>query len=126
MHSLTNSWAGYISLIAFFLAYTLVVFEEKIHLKKSKPVVLIGCFMWFIIGIHEVQVGNSEHSHEYVKHLIAEIGELFFFLLVAMTYINTLEERNVFSSLRSWLLRKGLGFRPLYWATGLINGSSSL
>ena len=35
-----------------------------------------------------------------------------------MTYINTLEERNVFRCLRSWLLNKGLGFRQLYWATG--------
>ena len=37
-----------------------------------------------------------------------------------MTYINTLEERNVFKSLRSWLLKKGLGFKKLFWATGLI------
>ena len=116
MASLTNSWAGYISLLAFVGAYTLVILEEKIHLKKSKPVVLIGCFMWFIIGIYEM--GHDSHAHDFLKHLIAEIGELFFFLLVAMTYINTLEERNVFRCLRSWLLNKGLGFRQLYWATG--------
>lgn len=120
MSEIGNSWAGYLALIGFFLAYLLVVFEEKIHLKKSKPVVLIGCLMWCFIGIYEAGHGGSEHAHEHIKELIAEIGELFFFLLVAMTYVNTLEERNVFRSLRSWLLRKGLGFRALYWATGLI------
>jgi len=120
MHSLTSSWAGYIALSIFVLAYLLVVFEEKFHLKKSKPVVFAGCFMWFIIGIYEQSHGNSEKAHEHLQHLISEIGGLFFFLLVAMTYINTLEERNVFRSLRSWLLRKGLGFRSMYWATGLI------
>lgn len=104
MYSLTDSWVGYISLSAFIIAYTLVIFEEKIHLKKSKPVLLIGCFMWFVIGIYESNHGNSEHTHEYIKHLIAEIRELFFFLLVAMTYINALEERDVFRSLRCWLL----------------------
>ena len=31
-----------------------------------------------------------------------------------------MEERDVFRSLRCWLLRKGLGFRPLFWATGTI------
>ncbi len=119
MENLANTWAGYLSLICFLLAYTLVIFEEKIHMRKSKPVVLIGCVMWAIIGIYEAGHGGG-HAHDHVKELIAEIGELFFFLLVAMTYINTLDERNVFQCLRSWLLRKGLGFRKLFWATGII------
>ena len=117
MHSLTVAWVGYVSLICFCLAYTLVIFEEKIHMRKSKPVILIGCFMWGLIGIYEAQHGGG-HAHDYVKELIAEIGELFFFLLVAMTYINTLDERNVFKALRVWLLKKGLGFKKLFWATG--------
>ncbi|MDC0206842.1 sodium:proton antiporter NhaD [Nitrospinae bacterium] len=119
MHSLTVTWVGYVSLISFCLAYTLVIFEEQIHMRKSKPVVLIGCFMWGLIGLYEAQHGGG-HAHDYVKELIAEIGELFFFLLVAMTYINTMEERNVFKVLRAWLLQKGLGFKKLFWATGLI------
>jgi len=75
--------------------------------------------MWGIIGIYEAGHGGG-HAHDHVKELIAEIGELFFFLLVAMTYINTLDERNVFKCLRSWLLSRGLGFRKLFWATGII------
>ena len=117
MHNLTDSWAGYACLIGFLLAYTLVILEEKIHMRKSKPVILMGCIMWFMIGIYESSHGGG-HSHDFVKELIAEIGELFFFLLVAMTYINALDERNVFKYLRAWLLRKGLGFRQLFWATG--------
>ena len=119
MHSLTVTWVGYLSLICFCLAYTMVIFEEQIHMRKSKPVILIGCFMWALIGIYEAQHGGG-HAHDHVKELIAEIGELFFFLLVAMTYINTLDERNVFKVLRSWLLKKGLGFKKLFWATGAI------
>lgn len=123
MHSLTVTWVGYVSLICFCLAYTLVIFEEQIHMRKSKPVVLIGCFMWALIGIYEAQHGSHDpqhNAHHFVKELIAEIGELFFFLLVAMTYINTLDERNVFKCLRAWLLKKGLGFKKLFWATGII------
>ncbi|KMP10289.1 sodium:proton antiporter [Candidatus Nitromaritima sp. SCGC AAA799-A02] len=119
MENLADTWAGYLSLVCFVLAYTLVVFEEKIHMRKSKPVILIGCIMWAIIGIYEAGHGGG-HAHDHVKELIAEIGELFFFLLVAMTYINTLDERNVFQALRAWLLKKGLGFRKLFWATGFI------
>ena len=119
MGNLANTWVGYLALVSFLLAYTLVVFEEKIHMRKSKPVVLIGCIMWGMIGIYEAIHGGG-HAHDYVKELIAEIGELFFFLLVAMTYINTLDERNVFKSLRCWLLNRGYGFKKLFWATGII------
>ena len=96
-------------------------------MRKSKPVIFAGCFMWLLIGIYEFQHGHGDgQAHDYVKHLIAEIGELFFFLLAAMTYIDTLAERNVFNALRSWLLRKGLGFRSLFWATGTITFFLSL
>ncbi|MBC8287049.1 MAG: sodium:proton antiporter NhaD [Nitrospinae bacterium] len=114
---LNSSWAGISALLIFLIAYTFVIFEEKTHLRKSKPVVVGGCLMWMLVGIFEAGHGTP-HSHHYVKELIAEIGELFFFLLAAMTYINTLDERNVFKALRSWLLNKGLGFRQLFWATG--------
>ena len=119
MQNLTVTWAGYAAIICFALAYLLVIFEEKIHMRKSKPVIFIGCFMWMLIGIYEAGHGGG-HAHDFIKELIAEIGELFFFLLAAMTYINTLDERNVFQSLRVWLLRKGMGFRKLFWATGII------
>ncbi|MEK7802889.1 MAG: sodium:proton antiporter NhaD, partial [Deltaproteobacteria bacterium] len=119
MASLVNSWAGYTSLIVFIFAYFLVIFEDRLHLKKSKPVVLIGCLMWAIIGIYEALVGGG-HAEEHVKHMIGEIGELFFFILVAMTYINVLQERLVFESLKSWLIRKGFGYRSLFWFTGVI------
>ncbi|MGR3304288.1 MAG: sodium:proton antiporter NhaD [Candidatus Scalindua sp.] len=135
-----NSWLGYSVLILFVIAYALIVFEERLHLKKSKPIVLVGCLMWLLIGIYEikhevvhtrtyvVQEGSTVNfevryeggAHEFVEHLIAEIGGLFFFLLVAMTYINTLSSLNVFQALRAWLLSKGLGFRSLFWATGII------
>ncbi len=119
MQNLTVTWAGYAALICFTLAYILVIFEEKLHMRKSKPVIFIGCFMWMLIGLYESTHGGG-HAHDFIKELVAEIGELFFFLLAAMTYINTLDERNVFQALRVWLLRKGMGFRKLFWATGII------
>ena len=138
--SLVNTWVGYLTLLLFLIAYLLVVFEEKIQLKKSKPVVLIGCIMWLCIGVYEIKheahhasiyslkEGSTVHYEvrqeggalEYVEHLVSEIGALFFFLLVAMTYINTLSSLNVFQALRAWLLSKGLGFKSLFWATGII------
>ena len=119
MSSLTASWVGYVSVAGFILAYALVILEEKLHLRKSKPVILIGCLMWALVAGYEASFGGG-HAEEHVKHMLVEIAELFFFVLVAMTYINTLQERMVFDSLKSWLLRKGYGYRQLFWITGVI------
>jgi Na+/H+ antiporter NhaD/arsenite permease-like protein len=117
MSEMLHSWTGYGVLAGFILAYALVILEDRLHLRKSKPVVLIGCLLWVLIALYERSHGGG-HAEEQVKHIIGEIGELFFFLLVAMTYINALQERLVFDSLRSWLVRKGFGFRSLFWITG--------
>ena len=42
------------------------------------------------------------------------------FLLVAMTYINAMEERRTFDALRSWMVRKGFSYRTLFWLTGIM------
>lgn len=120
MQQLMNTWAGHFSIIGFIVAYALVILEEKLHLRKSKPVLFLGCMMWAAIALYEALHGGPAHAEEAVKHLVVEIGELFFFVLVAMTYINALQERLVFDSLKSWLVRKGLGLRTLFWATGII------
>jgi len=37
---LTDNWVGYLAIAVFSLAYVLVILEERIHLRKSKPVLL--------------------------------------------------------------------------------------
>lgn len=54
-----------------------------------------------------------------VRHNILEFAWLMPLLLVAMTYINAMEERLVFESLRSWLTRRGFSYRQLFWLTGI-------
>ena len=83
------AWVGYFAVIVFIVSYLLVILEEKIHLRKSKPVVLAGTLIWAGIGAYEATHGGK-HAEEAVKHLVIEIGELFFFLMAAMTYINAL------------------------------------
>ena len=59
-------------------------------------------------------------SSQAVRHNILEYAELMLFLLAAMTYVNAMEERLVFESLRSWLVRKGFTYRQLFWLTGIL------
>jgi Na+/H+ antiporter NhaD/arsenite permease-like protein len=55
-----------------------------------------------------------------MEHLILEIAEIFFFLLVAMTYIETLIERGVFDLMKYKLVSKGYTYKKLFWLTGLL------
>ena len=123
MHiDLTTSYVGYISLIIFVLAYALVMVEEFSHLRKSKPVIISAALIWGIIAFYlSSQPGShSENLEQALEHNILEFAELFLFLLVAMTYINSLQERNVFDFIRYKLISKGFNFRQLFLITGVI------
>jgi len=123
MHiDLTTSYVGYISLIIFVLAYALVMVEEFSHLRKSKPVIISAALIWGIIAFYfSSQPGShSENLEQALEHNILEFAELFLFLLAAMTYINALQERNVFDFIRYKLISKGFNFRQLFLLTGVI------
>jgi len=117
---LTGNWVGITSVLLFFVAYLAVMAEEFTHLRKSKPVMLAAGVIWAMIAWH-YQTHDIPHVVETaLRHNLEEYAELMLFLLVAMTFINAMEERNVFEALRSWLIRKGFGYRALFWVTGLL------
>ncbi len=119
--NLTSSTFGYASLALFVLAYVLVIFEEQTHLRKSKPVMMAAGFIWILLAITFRQVGiPPEEAHNAIIHNITEYSELMLFLLAAMTYINSMDERNVFQALRSFLVSKGYSLRIVFWITGLL------
>ncbi len=117
---LTNHWVGFTAIGVFVVAYILVMVEEFTHLRKSKPVILAAGIIWALIAWHYQTQGFTNEAEIAVRHNLLEYAELMLFLLVAMTYINAMEERNVFEALRSWLVRKGYNLRQLYWITGLL------
>lgn len=117
---LTTSTVGYLALAIFTFAYILVAAEEFTHLRKSKPVIIAAGLIWGLIGWVSVKTGTGHVAEAAARHNLLEYAELMLFLLVAMTYINAMEERQVFNALRSWLVRKGFGFRTLFWTTGIL------
>ncbi len=117
---LTGHWVGVTSLAIFIFAYVLVMAEEFTHLRKSKPVILAAGIIWALIAIIYNQHGLPAAAEHAVRHNLLEYAELMLFLLVAMTYINAMDERGVFDALRAWLIRKGFSLRKLFWITGLL------
>ncbi len=115
---LTTHWGGILSLLIFAAAYVLVIGEEAIHLRKSKPVIVAAGLIWMLVAIASIQAGDTERANIAIRHDLLEFGELFLFLLAAMTFINTMEERGVFDVLRVFLVTRGLSLRQIFWVTG--------
>ena len=117
---LTHAGVGYLALALFALAYLLVMAEEFTHLRKSKPVIICAGVIWAMIGYTYTRHGYGPLADAALRHNLLEFAELFLFLLAAMTYVNSMDERRVFEALRGWLVNRGLGYRALFWYTGAI------
>ena len=120
LRDLTTHWLGIISLIIFFFAYAMVIAEEQIHMRKSKPVMVAAGIIWLLVAIAYSQFDDTSTPGIMVRHNLLEYAELFLFLLAAMTYINTMDDRGIFQMLRSWLVSRGYSLRTIFWITGVL------
>jgi Na+/H+ antiporter NhaD/arsenite permease-like protein len=120
MLSFTNHWTGYVALAVFLAAYVLVIVEESLDLRKSKPVMVAAGAIWILTAIAYASQHQSHAVAEILRHNLLEYAELLLFLLSAMTFINTMAERNIFTALRTGLVSLGLSLRTVFWLTGIL------
>jgi len=112
---------GWLLLAIFVVGYYFIAAEEKYHINKAKPALFTGTFMFMLLGGYYAWNGLEFSNFDVaISHLILEIAEIFFFLFVAMTFIEALIERNVFDALKEKLLNAGYNYKKLFWVTGLL------
>ncbi len=118
---LTSSGVGFFAIGVFILAYALVMAEEFTHLRKSKPVIIAAGLIWGMIAwTYQSHAGLEALPEAAFRHNLLEFAELMLFLLVAMTYVNSMEDHRVFDTLRVKLVGSGLGLRAIFWITGIL------
>jgi len=118
---LTGHWVGFCAIAIFCTAYVFAMLEDTIMMRKSKPMVFAGSLIWVLIASIYATGGLGEESGRAFRAILEVYAELFLFILVSMTYLNAMEQRGVFDSLRIWLLSKGFGYRKLFWITGILS-----
>mgnify|MGYP006099595245 CR=1 FL=1 len=127
IQNFTAHWASIVAIAIFGFAYLLVIFEEQLHLRKSKPVLIAVGIIWLIVALVYKAHGDIHTPEILVRHNLLEFAELFLFLflflflLVAMTFINTMHERGIFDWLRTLLPKRGYSLRGIFWATGIVS-----
>lgn len=118
---LTMTWVGFACLFIFVVGYYFVAAEEKYSIDKAKPALFIGTFMFILVAIYyALNDLDLNLVHNEANHLILEIAGIFFFLFVAMTYIESLLHMGVFDRLKYNLVSKGYTYRKLFWVTGFL------
>jgi Na+/H+ antiporter NhaD/arsenite permease-like protein len=118
---LSTTIFGFTMLGFFVIGYFFIATEEQFKINKAKPALFLGTSMFIFIGFYYVFNGYSIDPLEHeIDHLILEIAEIFFFLYVAMTFIEALVDRKVFEVLKHNLISKGYSYRKLFWVTGFI------
>lgn len=119
--NLTYTWIGVATLLIFIIGYYFVANEEKYHIDKAIPALFIGIFSFLLIAVYYYINGLDIHLvHDESEKVILEIAEIFFFLFVAITYIESLLHMGVFETLKYNLISKGFSYRKLFWVTGII------
>ena len=117
---LTHHIVGYLAIVITVVSYIAAMTEDVTELRKSKPMVLGAALAWFAICIYYAMNGQAKAaSLAFESNLLAYV-ELLLFILVSMTYLNTMEERGIFDALRIFLLSKRYSYRQLFWITGAL------
>ena len=118
--NLTTHWAGIAALSCFVLAYAVAIAEERLQVRKSVPLLVAAAIIWILVGVAFAQQGASSMAADAARRTILNFAELLLFLIPAMTFVNTLEERGLFDALRVWLIQRRLSLRALFWITGAL------
>ncbi len=118
----TTHWVGLVSITLFVCALLLVAVEEFIHLRKSKPVLISSGVIWALIAWAEQSTTGSPAiaAETAVRYSLLRYVELMLVILVVMTYVNAMSERQVFATLSEYIRSRAYSYRQLFWASGLI------
>lgn len=80
--------------LIFILGYVMIVMEHYLHVNKAAIALLSASLLWTIVF---VGFGHDfTHSMSFLSHNMAEVSEIVFFLLGAMTIVELIESHNGF------------------------------
>lgn len=118
---LGNTRIGYLCLTVFVVGYYFIMMEGKYKINKTVPALFSGTLMFLLIGLYILATsGDFTLLNEQIQVLILEITEIYFFLFVAMTYIEVLVERNAFGVLKHNLMIKWYSYKKIFWILGFL------
>ena len=100
-------------IIVFTLGYLLIALEHNIRLNKTASALITGTLCW---AIYIVSADNKELVSEQLSHHLAEISQILFFLLGAMTIVELIDAHDGFDIVKNQINTKNN--KRLMWIMG--------
>ncbi len=103
-------------ILVFVFGYLAIAFEHPLKLNKTAPALLIGAVMWTVWALFDavnVKEINSELNHE-----LAEVAQILFFLMGAMTIVELIDAHQGFKIITNRIKTKDA--RKLLWIISII------
>jgi len=116
------SVTGILVLAIFLIGMTLIVFEAQLEMDKFKPAMFMMSGL-LVIGVHYA-VTNPAGFKLFLNAQEETKGELFgliAFMAFMWMIVELLNERNLFTALNGFLMRRGLGATGMFYATGALS-----
>jgi len=118
---LQHHFVGYFAIAITVIAYAVAMTEDLHQLSKAKPMVLGSAIIWFAIFIYYAYTyGTAKNVAPVFQSNLTAYAELFLFITVSMTFLNSMTERGIFDALRIVLENRRYSYRQLFWITGVL------
>ena len=120
------SFTGIAVLVIFLIGMALIMFEAQLEMDKFKPAMFMMSGL-VVIGLHYMlnDPNGFQLFAEAQEHIKTELFGLIAFMAFMWMIVELLNERNVFTALNGYQLKKGLGARGMFWATGALSALMS-
>ncbi|MDN3510046.1 MAG: sodium:proton antiporter NhaD [Candidatus Jettenia sp.] len=90
-------------------------------MSKAKPMVLGSAIIWFAIFFYySLAYRTTKNVSVVFQSNLTIYAELFLFITVSMTFLNSMTERGIFNALRIVLVNRQFSYRQLFWITGML------
>ncbi|MFN3315270.1 MAG: sodium:proton antiporter NhaD, partial [Raineya sp.] len=103
-------------IIIFSIGYLLIALEHNIRLNKTASALITGTLCW---AIYIVSTENKELVSEQLAHHLAEISQILFFLMGAMTIVELIDAHDGFDIVKNQINTKNN--KRLMWVMGVLS-----
>ncbi len=110
-----NTMIPILMVIVFILGYTAIATEHKIHINKTASALFTGIILWTIFIVF---VDNTTFINQELRAHLGEISEILFFLMGAMTIVETIDSHGGFQIITSRITQTDK--RKLLWVVSII------
>jgi Na+/H+ antiporter NhaD/arsenite permease-like protein len=104
-------------LVIFLLGYLLITLEEVIKLNKTATALITGVFCWTVYTLQGAHSGHD--AGEALGHHLADIAEILFFLLGAMTIVELIDAHEGFTLITDRIASRNT--RTLLWISSFLS-----